>query len=216
MSNAIEIAKHDFHAMRYQHTFISATLIMVAFGFFWTSSAFMLSIAAGWLAALYLPAIFVVRNEPGHNLCKAISTEHVVIGRYLYMLLVFAATCLLGIAVHTVFALAQGTPFELNLMTMGLAIALLFFSLVVGIQNPLLFKFGYKARYWMIVPFVALIAGLMIAYNNFLAVMVERFLSAVMLEQARTWLTLGCVAASFLILFVSCRIAIAVCKKSKN
>lgn len=132
---------------------ISAFLVM--FGS--KTSATALGILMGF-GTLYVTYPFAVGEKNGIDslyIFLGINRETVVIGRYLYALVIDLAFCLFGFLLTGMITLILSIPFNLLESLAVMLVLFIFFSFSQLIQLPIYFKNGYsKARVSAYLPFL--------------------------------------------------------------
>jgi len=135
------------------------------FGFM-GSSVTVLCVTGAWFVALMSSNIFAIQEK--NNLDRlygsvSVGLKDIVLGRYAFMFLNFITSFLAVIVMYSVFALFQNRALELGDILLGFSLSFLAFSIITGIQMPLFFKMGYtKAKIWSLVPFIAVMAVVVI------------------------------------------------------
>lgn len=108
-----------------------------------------------FLAMLYSSYPFLVGENSGiDGLYKllAIDSKDVVIGRYILALLIYFASSILGCIFHLIVAAIKDYPIDLDIL-FGLGITFLVFAIIICLQYPIYFKYGYvKAKTWILLP----------------------------------------------------------------
>lgn len=215
MTGFSRITKLDFFTMKSQFVvYLSLVLIVLMFGFM-GSSVTLLCITGAWFVALMSSNIFSIQEK--NNLDRlygsvSVKLQDVVLGRYVFVLLNYLISFLMVIALHSGFALLQNKALELPNIALGFSLSFLVFSTITGIQMPLFFKMGYtKAKVWSMVPFVAIMA----------LVVVPSFVSALsgvieFMQSNQTVFIIGGILASCMIQFLSYQIAIVAYRKRKR
>ncbi len=157
MSNSVKMARLDYLSMKSLRTLWVAVLIMVYFGFLNSTLTTML-ITGAWFSALMSTSVFSIQEK--HNLPRlyssvSIALRDVVVGRYLFMLVFYAVLLFIGVAGYIAFSFILTRAISFTDALPGIALSLLLFSVITGIQTPLFFKFGYtRARFLSLIPFV--------------------------------------------------------------
>lgn len=123
-----------------------------------------------FLAMLYSSYPFLVGENSGiDGLYKllAIDSKDVVIGRYILALLFYFASSILGCTFYLIVATIKDFPIDLDILY-GIGINFLVFVIIICLQNPIYFKYGYaKAKTWILLPIfiigiIGMIAGFFI------------------------------------------------------
>lgn len=82
----------------------------------------------------------------------AIDSKDVVIGRYILALIFYFASFFLGFIFYLIVATIKDFPIELDIL-FGLGINFLVFAIIICLQYPIYFKYGYaKAKTWILLP----------------------------------------------------------------
>ena len=167
MGNSLKMARLDFFVMKSQlFTFLSLAPILLMFGLMGASAALM-GIHAAWYTALLVACnIFAIQEKNGLDRLYgsvALKLEDIVLGRYVFMLLLYFASFIVAMAMHCGFALYRShAPAAIDIL-LGLGISFLAFSTIVSMQTPLYFKMGFiKGRAWSMLPFFALMLMLLV------------------------------------------------------
>ena len=166
MTGFFKITKLDFFTMKSQFAaYLSLAAIVLLFGFM-GSSVTVLCVTGAWFVALMSSNIFAIQEK--NNLDRlygsvSVGLKDIVLGRYAFMFLNFITSFLAVIVMYSVFALFQNRALELGDILLGFSLSFLAFSIITGIQMPLFFKMGYtKAKIWSLVPFIAVMAVVVI------------------------------------------------------
>lgn len=123
-----------------------------------------------FLAMLYSSYPFLVGENSGiDGLYKllAIDSKDVVIGRYILALLFYFASSILGCTFYLIVATIKDFPIDLDIL-FGIGINFLVFVIIICLQYPIYFKYGYaKAKTWILLPIfiigiIGMIAGFFI------------------------------------------------------
>jgi hypothetical protein len=209
------MARLDFASLKSQYLYVGGVISMVFFSIVGGASAMPVLITAAWYSALAASALFSLQEKNGlHRLygSMSISQKNIVRGRYVFMLAFFGLSLVMGLACHFCLMIVQGKPLDFTWLIPGLGMSLLIFSLIVGLQTPLFFKWGYlKARLWaLIIFFVAVFAVALIPPLIGVVSDMAGFLPAVTELWQNQQLLLGLVgiAAGCAILPISYRIAL--------
>ena len=97
----------------------------------------------------------------------AIDSKDVVIGRYILALIFYFASSILGFIFYLIVATIKDFPIDLDIL-FGLGINFLVFAIIICLQYPIYFKYGYaKAKTWILLPIfiigiIGMIAGFFI------------------------------------------------------
>lgn len=97
----------------------------------------------------------------------AIDSKDVVIGRYILALIFYFASSILGCIFYLIVATIKDFPIDLDIL-FGLGINFLVFVIMICLQYPIYFKYGYaKAKTWILLPIfiigiIGMIAGFFI------------------------------------------------------
>jgi hypothetical protein len=179
------------------------------------SSVTMLCITGAWFVALMSSNIFAIQEK--NNLDRlygsvSVSLKDIVLGRYFFVFVNHIISFLAVIALYSGLALFQNKALELPDIMLGFSLSLLVFSTITGIQMPLFFKMGYtKAKVWSMVPFVAVMALVVIpSFVSALSGVIE------FMQSNQTALIVGGILASCIIQFLSYRIAVVAYRKRKR
>lgn len=122
------------------------------------------------LAMLYSSYPFLVGENSGiDGLYKllAIDSKDVVIGRYILALIFYFASSILGYIFYLIVATIKNFPVDLEIL-FGIGINFLVFVIIICLQYPIYFKYGYaKAKTWILLPIfiigiIGMIAGFFI------------------------------------------------------
>ena len=122
------------------------------------------------LAMLYSSYPFLVGDDSGIDgfyKLLAIDSKDVVIGRYILALIFYFASSILGFIFYLIFATIKDFPIDLDIL-FGLGINFLVFVIIICLQYPIYFKYGYKkAKTWILLPIfmigiIGMIAGFFI------------------------------------------------------
>ncbi|SHK00972.1 ABC-2 family transporter protein [Clostridium amylolyticum] len=162
MIGAIKMTKLDIFTMRQQ---LSMYLILVLMGMifsFMNSSIFILCFTCSWFVALMASTVFSIEEK--NNLKRLYGTlsvriKDIVLGRYIFVILNYILAIFAIIVLSSAIALFKSKTINVQDVLMGFSVSFLIFSVMVGIQMPLFFKGGYtKAKFWLLVPYVAIMA----------------------------------------------------------
>ena len=222
MTGFIKITKLDFFIMKSQLlTFLTLAPIIVIFGFM-GSSAVVLGIHGAWFSALLVACnIFAIQEK--NNLDRlygsvSVKLEDIVLGRYVFMFLLYFASYIAAMVVYTAFALYRGNALNIFDLIVGFSISFLVFSVVTGTQAPLFFKMGFiKARGWSFIPYSLLMVLLLfpiipqfVPSLSILADIIER------IRSNQSVLIISGILAGCIVLFTSFKISVAVYRKRKR
>jgi hypothetical protein len=221
MSDSLKMTRLDFASLKSQYLYLVGVISVVFFSMVGGVSTMPVLVTAAWYSALASSALFSIQEKNGLNRLygsMSISQKDIVRGRYVFMLSFFGFSLLLGLACHFCLMTVWGKPLDFTYLIPGLGISLLVFSLIVGLQTPLFFKWGYlRARLWSLVIFfaaiflVALIPPLIGAVSD-----MSGFLPAVTeLWQQQLLIGVGGITAGCAILIVSYRIAFVAYRKRR-
>lgn len=123
-----------------------------------------------FLAMLYSSYPFLVGENSGiDGLYKllAIDSREVVIGRYILALIFYFCSSILGIIFYLIVARIKDLSIDLDIL-FSLGINFLVFAIIISLQYPIYFRYGYaKAKTWIILPIfiigiIAMLAGFFI------------------------------------------------------
>ena len=166
MTEFFKITKLDFFTMKSQFAaYLSLAAIVLLFGFM-GSSVTVLCVTGAWFVALMSSNIFALQEK--NNLDRlygsvSVGLKDIVLGRYAFMFFNYFISFLAVIVMYSIFALFQNRAVELGDISLGFSLSFLAFSIITGIQMPLFFKIGYtKAKIWSLVPFIAVMAVVVI------------------------------------------------------
>ena len=213
MIGFLRITKLDFFTMKSQFAvYLSLVAIVLMFGFM-GSSVTILCVTGAWFVALMSSNIFAIQEK--NNLDRlygsvSVGLKDIVLGRYAFILLNYLVSFVAVIIMHSGFALFQNKAMELTDILLGFSLSLLAFSVVTGIQMPLFFKMGYtKAKVWSLVPFIVVMAVVVIPS------LVSALSGVIEFIQANQSILIVCgILASCVIQFLSYQIAVvAYCKR---
>lgn len=215
MSGFIKMTKLDFITMKSQFwAYVSLLLIMVLF-WMMGSSVIILCVSASLFVALFSYTIFSLQEKNKLDRLYgsvSVTVKDIVLGRYIFAFLNFLLSLLAIIVLYLVTALFQNEVLQINDIAIGVSLALLFFSVVTGVQMPMFFKMGYtKAKIWSLVPFVA--ATILIILARPLLYSLSGIIKFVLSNQSI--LIIGCILASCIILFVSYRVSVVAYRKRR-
>ncbi|MCL1913384.1 MAG: ABC-2 transporter permease [Eubacteriaceae bacterium] len=214
MKGFLKITKLDFFTMKSQAAvYLSFVLIVLMFGFM-GSSIIVLGITGAWFMALMSSNIFAIQEK--NNLERlygsvSVGLKDIVLGRYTFVILNYLASFLAIIVMCSGFALFQHKTLEVADILLGFSLSLLAFSVITGIQMPLFFKMGYtKAKVWSMVPFVAVMALVVIpSFVSALSGVIEFMLT-------NKGILIACsILASCVVQFFSYQIAVVVYRKRR-
>lgn len=122
------------------------------------------------LAMVYSSYPFLVGDDSGIDgfyKLLAIDSKDVVIGRYILALIFYFASSILGFIFYLIVATIKDFPIDLDIL-FGLGINFLVFVIIICLQYPIYFKYGYKkAKTWILLPIfiigiIGMIAGFFI------------------------------------------------------
>ena len=110
---------------------------------------------------------FLGENSGIDSLYKIFSldSKKVVIGRYILAGLIFIVACLLGFSIYTIVSLIKNMPIGLD-MLMFIGIYFVLYAIIISVQYPIFFKYGYtKARTFGFLPiFIIAVIGMALGY----------------------------------------------------
>lgn len=214
MTGFLRITKLDFFTMKSQFAaYLSLVAIVLMFGFM-GSSVTVLCVTGAWFVALMSSNIFTIQ-EKNHldRLYGSVSVgiKDIVLGRYAFILSNYLISFFAVIVMYSGFALFQNKTVELSDILLGFSLSLLAFSAITGIQMPLFFKMGYtKAKIWSLVPFMAVMAVIVIpSFVSALSGVVE------FMQSNQSILIIGGILASCIIQFLSYQIAVVAYRKQR-
>ena len=214
MIGFLRITKLDFFTMKSQFAvYLSLVAIVLMFGFM-GSSVTILCVTGAWFVALMSSNIFAIQEK--NNLDRlygsvSVGLKDIVLGRYAFILLNYLVSFVAVIIMHSGFALFQNKALELTDILLGFSLSLLTFSVITGIQMPLFFKMGYtKAKVWSLVPFIAVMAVVVIPS------LVSALSGVIEFMQANQSILIVCgILASCVIQFLSYQIAVVAYRKRR-
>jgi hypothetical protein len=220
MSDSLKMARLDFASLKSQYLYVAGVVSMAFFSIMGGTFAMPMFITAAWYSALVVSVLFSLQEKNGlHRLygSLSISQKDIVLGRYVFMLSFFGLSLLIGLVCHACLMAVQGKPLDVIDLMSGLGLSLLIFSLTVGIQTPLFFKWGYlRARLWSLVIFFGVIFG--VAFIPPLIGVVSDMagflpFATELWQKQQILLGLGGMVAGCAILLISHRIALAAYRK---
>ncbi|AIQ39448.1 ABC-2 transporter permease [Paenibacillus sp. FSL R5-0912] len=134
------------------------------------SPSWVIYMTCGWFAALTSVNIFALEEKS--NLRQLYGTlpigwRNVVLGRYLYFLLLYVSFLIIVVPLYSILLLVNERALELDLIN-GLCASLVLFSVIISMQLPIYFKLGHsKGRYWSLVPFIGALVAVMVFFYFF-------------------------------------------------
>ena len=165
-----------------------------------------------FLAMLYSSYPFLVGENSGiDGLYKllAIDSKDVVIGRYILALLIYFASSILGCIFYLIVAAIKDYPIDLDIL-FGLGITFLVFAIIICLQYPIYFKYGYvKAKTWILLPIF--IIGIIVITAGFFIKDFERVINFI--YQNKELIIIFSIILLILIIAISFKLALKFYKK---
>jgi hypothetical protein len=205
------MVKLDYLTMKSQHFFLVAAFIMVYMCMV-GSTAFVMCLNAGWYSALFASIIFSVQEKNNLNRLygsTSISQKDVVFGRYIFLFLMYAVSIILGMVCYSLVMLLKNRVPDFSNITAGICLSFFVFSIIIGVQSPMLFKLGYtKARVWSMLPFIGIMFLIVVPFEIVSSSGISEYL-----RTNQSILMICCVIVSCIILSVSFRASVALYRK---
>ncbi len=139
----------------------------------------------------------------------AIDSKEVVIGRYILALIFYFASSILGFIFYLIVATIKDFPIDLDIL-FGLGINSLVFVIIICLQYPIYFKYGYaKAKTWIFLPIF--IIGIIGMIGGFFIKDFERVINFV--YQNKELIIIFSIILLILIIAISFKLAVKFYKK---
>jgi len=188
MNKTLSFIRLDFHTVKPYLT-TKNLLIFVAVALIFLIGNKSTSGATGMLmayAAIYATYPFILGEKNNIDVLYTtlpIRRKTVVLGRYLFALIIDMATGLFTLAFSLVVLSVMQTDFSVVESVAAMLVIFTVFSIMQAIQLPIYFKLGYtKAKFLAYLPFVVLPLAVFAASNLF-----ADFISIQQLEAAFDW-----------------------------
>jgi len=158
MENAVRFLRVDIMTVKPYFKQIMLTIIcMTCIGFAFGNYASALSMAAVFsiLMAGYPFSIGERNNLDCLYSTLSLSRRDIVAGRYLFSLASLFFTMIVAMLFYMTILSLLHKAFNAPVMAAGILIGVALFSMIISVQYPILFKYGYtKARAFIVVPFI--------------------------------------------------------------
>lgn len=214
MSYSVKMAKLDFYTFKLQLLSYAALAFMIAMFCFMGSSIITLGITVAWFVALVMTNIFVIQEK--NNLERlyaslSLDLENIIYGRYLFIFTNYVAALVVSIIIGVCASLFRNVPVSFMEILTACSVSLLIFSMIMGIQIPIYFKYGYtKAKVRGMIPYLFVLG--IIILPSFTKVFSSAF---AFMMQHQLAMNVICLLMSGIVLFVSHKTAIRCYKKRK-
>lgn len=214
MSYSIKMAKLDFYTFKSQIGNYAALAFVIAMFCFIGSSIITLSITAAWFVALLMTNIFVTQEKNDlERLYASLSLDlkNIICGRYIFIFANYVAAIAISIIIGVCASLFRNVTVSFMEIVTAACVSILIFSMIIGVQIPIYFRYGYtKAKIRCLIPFV-FVLGLVV-----LPSFMEGFSSIIaVLMQNQAAMNVVCILCSGAIFLVSYRASISCYKKRK-
>ncbi|GAB6107311.1 ABC-2 transporter permease [Fusibacter bizertensis] len=214
MSYSVKMAKLDFYTFKSQFLNYVALAFMIMMFCYMGSSIITLGITVSWFIALVMTNIFVVQEK--NNLERlyaslSIDLENIIYGRYLFIFANYVVALAVSISIGVGVSLFRNIPVSFMEILTACSVSLLIFSMIMGIQIPIYFRYGYtKAKVRGMIPYLFVLG--IIILPSFTKVFSSAF---AFMMQHQLAMNVVCLLMSAIILFVSYKTAISCYKKRK-
>lgn len=139
----------------------------------------------------------------------AIDSKDVVIGRYILALIFYFTSSILGLIFYLIVATIKDFPIDLDIL-FGLGINFLVFVIIICLQYPIYFKYGYtKAKTWILLPIF--IIGIIGMIGGFFIKDFERVVN--LIYQNKELIIIFSIILLILIIAISFKLAVKFYKK---
>lgn len=199
MTNSLKMLKLDLRTMQSQRYYFLSLIACILFFCYGGSSIFLIGVNIAWFTALSSSSIFAIQEKDGlERLYGSVSIkmENIVSGRYLFILINYVATFLMGIAVYFGYSLFQNNPLHLRDVWVSFGLSYFVFSVIIGLMLPLFFKKGYTKARALFMLIVLGVLGLILIPFSIPAV--ARLLQPLLMKQM-TLVILGIVLGSMML-----------------
>lgn len=214
MSYSVKMAKLDFYTLKSQFGNYAALVFAIAMFCFIGSSITILSITAAWFVALLMTNVFVAQEK--NNLERlyaslSLDLKNIICGRYIFIFANYIAAIVMSIIIGVCASHLRNVTVSFMEIVTAACVSILIFSMIIGVQIPIYFRYGYtKAKVRCLIPFV-LVLGLVV-----LPSFMEGFSSVIeVLTQNQAAMNVVCLLFSGAIFLVSYRASISCYKKRK-
>ena len=215
MNGFMKMTKLDFITMKSQFWAYLSLFLIVILDWIMGSSVILLCVATSLFIALFSYTLFSLQEKNKLDRLYgsvSVSVKDIVLGRYVFVLLNFLLSLLAIIVLCFASALFQNEVLRITDVAVGISLSLLAFSIIIGIQMPMFFKWGYtKAKVWSLVPFI--VVTILIILAKPLLHTLSGIVKFLMSNQSI--LLASGILASCIILFVSYRVSVVAYRKRK-
>lgn len=205
MAAFLKMARLDFLSTK--HTLsILFPLLIIAYASF-RMPLLLLCLLTTWIAPISIPIPF--GQEEINHLDRlygsvGLSLKDIVLGRYTYILFKYFTSLLIVFAVHILVLLHDSATMLTAINAMfSFASSFLLFSVLAGIQVPLLFYLGYKKlKFWSLIPFM--VPLILLPFSAVQSAVLKNLAQLLMfIKRPSAGLIAGIILAGCVILFLS-------------
>lgn len=165
MSYSVKMAKLDFYTLKAQFGNYIALILIIAMFCFMGSSIITLSITAAWFTALLMTNIFVKQEKNDlERLYASLSLDlkNIICGRYIFIFANFVAVLIISIIIGVCALFFQNSTVSFMEIITAVCVSLLIFTIIIGVQIPIYFRYGYtKAKIRCLIPYI-LVLGIVV------------------------------------------------------
>lgn len=182
------------------------------FYMFITKSPNILLTMSMFIAMLFSSYPFLVGDNSGIDgiyRLFAIDSKNVVLARYVLALIIYLFSSILGFIYYLVAAKVRSYPIDIDIL-ISFGVNFLIFALIISLQFPIYFKYGYtKAKTWVILPI--LIIGILGGVIGYFVKDIDYVIN--FLHQNKNLITILTIILVILIIVISIKLAIKFYKK---
>ena len=208
MNTSLKMARLDYYAFKpLLAAFTGFIVVVFMLAGITDSSIGGLCFTSSWYVAILSANIFSIQEKNGmERLYASLSLElrNIIKGRYIFIFCNYAFALILSFFIGIVTSVLQNRMIDFADVILGMCSSLFLFVMIVGIQIPIYFRFGYtRAKVWGMIPFI-FIVGIMLIDGYF--GVFSNIVTGVHKNELAS--NVVCVAVSFLIVFISYHLSV--------
>lgn len=223
MSNVFKSMKLDYYVLKgnYKIFLLFAYSIAVALGAL-TKYTYMMGMIVLLISAVSGTTIFQVYER--NNLSKLygmlpLKKSEAVLGRYIYTLLFGVLNGIISGALTYIFSFVLKNSLSPLAFSASISFGFLYYCFVIGIEFPILFKFGFSKAYMLttLPMYLVFIFGLVISKNtdfNNISQSMNQMIGYFTSNPTMVWV-IG-VGSGLVLVCISCVLSLAISKEDRN
>ena len=208
MNNSLKMARLDYYTFKPMlAAFTGFIMIVFMLAGMTDSSVSALCLTASWYVAILSANIFSIQEKNGlERLYASLSLElrNIIKGRYIFIFCNYTLALILSFIIGIVTSVIQNRMIDYADVILGMCSSLFIFVMIVALQIPIYFRFGYtRAKVWGMIPFI-FIMGIMLIDGYF--DVFSNITTGVRKNEMVS--NVACVVVSFLIVFISYHLSV--------